>query len=93
MIIFSDGQEMLLYELIQPLQRMMQERPMVIFIQACRGKFNEAFADEIAMFDGPGMKYHLLRDCFFLYSSPVGNRSWRPKSSQHGVIEPSTPFF
>ena len=78
-LLFSDGQVMSLYELIQPIQRQMFKKPVLIFVQACRARFNEAFADNIAFSDHE-KKMHIIRDSYFMYSSPVGNRAFRPTS-------------
>ena len=80
LLVFSDGEMIPLYELIRPIQQKMDNRPILVFVQCCRGKFNEAYADEMCRSDAHKL-VHIMRDTYFIYSSPAGNRAWRPKTS------------
>jgi len=58
----------------------MSGKPLLIFVQACRGRFNEVLADDYVQADSPEEpKYHTIRDTFFFFSSPPGNRAFRPR--------------
>ena len=50
-----------------------------ILVQACRGKYHEANADDVPQSDQI-KKYHLIKDTLFIFASAPGNRAWRPKT-------------
>ena len=71
-----------LYDIIYPIQAKLVGRPFVVFTQACRSQFNEHLADE----NMPNIRCHTMKDTYFMYSSPLGNRSWRPLSRDEPSI-------
>jgi len=79
---FSD-QLMPLYDLINPIQKKMIGRPLLIFIQACRGRFNMQYVDQYTESDSV-QQFHPMKDTFIFYSTPCGSLSFRP-------LEPDQP--
>ena len=63
--------------MIQPVQLKMDGKPLLVFVQTCRGRFNEQPVP-----DSPGEfrqsnRRHSMSDTFFFFSSSHGHRSWR----------------
>jgi len=65
-VLFSDGNFIKLPELLYPIQTKMVGRPVLVFLQMCRGSFNEYLSDNVT---NDRQKWHTLRDTFIFYAS------------------------
>jgi len=71
--------------LLYPIQQAMVAKPVVAFLQICRGFFNEHLSDNIDVARSVDA-YHTLRDTFLFFAAPQGNRAWRPLDSTEPSI-------